>query len=181
MAATELSADVFSAIVNRWQSRADDIACFAKARYSFEEWLNWEAFAACCAEPTWTVSPRPSYRKLGNPDCRDYGDLLVADGADQVLVEVGLVHDGTGDKWRAKLAWDVEKLAQPLTDGVAPLQIVALVSGVDIEQSDAWQRWLKKVACWGRDTELRATVRLPPSGQMIVRGWATSAAAPANR
>jgi hypothetical protein len=168
-----LHADVFERIVGRWRARADDIACFANARYSFEEWLNWEAYAACCPEPAWKVSPKPSYKKMGAADCKDFGDLLVAASDDRVLVEICLVHDGTGDKWLDKLAWDVQKLARPLDAGIVALHVVVLVSGVDIGASEGWQKWLRKVECWGRDTEFKAVVPLPPTGQMVVRAWAT--------
>jgi len=42
-----LARTVFDAIADRFEGRAADIAGFVQTGYSFEEWLNWEAFAAC--------------------------------------------------------------------------------------------------------------------------------------
>jgi hypothetical protein len=165
-----LAEEVFRAIAKRYGQRADDIARFAGAKYSFEEWLNWEAFAACSTVNEWEARPKPSYCTLGVEDCKDYGDLLVTNGSEAVLVEIGLVHDGTGNKWRAKLAWDVEKLARPMS-AISPLHVIVLASVADIENADNWQRWLAKVQCWSRPTSLTASVVLPPHGAMVIRGW----------
>lgn len=167
---TDLATDVFHAIAQRYAARSADIAQFVATKYSFEEWLNWEAFAACATNAAWRLSPKPSYCNLGVADCKDYGDLLVGMGGSKVLVEIGLVHDGTGDKWRAKLDWDVQKLARPLT-GVTTLHVVVLTSASDIAASDRWQRWLAKVPCWSRPTSLSASAALPPNGMLMVRGW----------
>ena len=163
-------ASVFKTIADRFQSRALEIERYTRTRYSFEEWLNWEAFAACSANPGWQAQPKPSYCKLGVQDCKDYGDLLIVAGESKVLVEIGLVHDGTGDKWRGKLDWDVQKLARNFV-GAMPLQIIVLVSTSNIDASESWQRWLAKVPCWGRETRLTLSVPLPPVGTMLVRGW----------
>jgi hypothetical protein len=64
-----LAAKVFQTIARHLEARADAIALFAQARYSFEEWLNWEAFAACRANPAWTVAPKPCYRAY-DPTCK---------------------------------------------------------------------------------------------------------------
>lgn len=165
-----LTTSVFDVIAQRFRSRADEIAGFARTRYSFEEWLNWEAFAACSENPAWQVKPKPSYCDLGISDCKDYGDLLVGTGETKVLVEVGLVHDGTGGTWPAKLAKDVQKLARPLT-GVSALHMIVVASASDIETLKGWGRWLGKVACWGRQTNLAMSVQLPPGGTMLIRGW----------
>jgi hypothetical protein len=94
----------------------------------------------------------------------------MAEADSNVLVESGLIYDGTGDKWRPKLERDVQKLAQPLA-GIAPLQMIVLVSKSSIEESKSWQRWFAKVPCWGRDTKLAATMPLSPSGVTVLRGW----------
>ena len=166
-----LGEDVFRVIVARFQQGVGDIARFAATGYSFEEWLNWEAFAACSANPRWRAQPKPSYCSLGLAGCKDFGNLLVADADKKVLVEIGLVHDGTGDKWQPKLDRDVQKLARPLA-GIAPLQIIVLVSKSGIEESKSWQRWLAKVPCWGRNTDLAVTIPLSPTGVVMVpAGW----------
>jgi hypothetical protein len=167
---TPLSVRVFQNIASRLASKSTDIARFVSTRYSFEEWLTWEAFAACSAIEDWEVGPKPSYRTHGVQECRDYGDLLVVEGRESVLVELGLVHDGTSDKWRTKLEWDVQKLARPLA-GVRPLHIIVVASVGDIAATEAWQKWLGKVGCWNRPTELTYAAVLPPSGSIMLRGW----------
>lgn len=165
-----LAAKVFHAVAGRYQGRADDLARFTATRYSFEEWLNWEAFAACCQFSEWQVQPKPSYCALGVGGCKDHGDLLVVADGQKVLVEIGLAHDGTGHKWRAKFDWDARKLARPLAE-VVPLHVIVLVSESDIEASGIWQRWLTKVPCWHRPSTLAASASLPPSGAILIRGW----------
>jgi hypothetical protein len=161
---------VFNALSDRFAARAADIGLFTAAKYSFEEWLNWEAYAACAIVPGWQTHAKPRYCDLGAAGCKDFGDLLVMDGQNSLLVEIGLVHDETGNKWREKIGWDVEKLARRL-DGVASLHLVALVSGSCIEASANWQRWLSKVPCWSRPNPLKAITRLPPNGEMVLQGW----------
>jgi hypothetical protein len=161
---------VFGAIADRYCKRADEITRFASTRYSFEEWLNWEAYSACSVCPGLEVLPKPNYRKLGADGGKDIGDLLVTSGASRVLVEIGLVHDGTSDKWLFKLARDVEKLARPLP-GILKLQMIVLVSRSQIEASEVWQTWLGKLECWNRATDMTVAAALPPSGAMIIRGW----------
>lgn len=166
-----LAQRVFDTIIARYAIRAIDIANFTRTKYSFEEWLNWEAFAACAAVSEWRSYAKPRYRDLGAIDCKDFGDLLVCEGSDRLLVEVGLVHDGTGNKWRDKLAWDVQKLARPLAE-ISCLHLVVLASAANIDASETWQRWLAKVPCWGRPDPLKASLLLRPSGQMLIHGWA---------
>jgi hypothetical protein len=89
-----------------------------------------------------------------------------------VLVEIGLVHDGTGDKWRAKLDWDMEKLRRPLPAKVSSLQIIVLVSTSAIRAADDWDRWLARLNCWSRRNCAELVTALPPAGEMVIRGWA---------
>ena len=165
---------MFEVIATRLASRNAEISYFTATRYSFEEWLNWEAFAACAAITGWQAKPKPRYCDLGVSDCKDFGDLSVTERGSVVLVEVGLVHDGTHDKWRDKLDWDVQKLARPLNN-VQSLHVVVLVSDSNIETSDTWQRWLGKVPCWGRPDALEAKCPLASQGQMMIRGWTSAA------
>ena len=111
----EFNSAVFDTIVQRFCEKAPEIAKFANTGYSFEEWLNWEAYAACVAKPGWSVAPRPAYAKLSQEPCRDFGDLLISEHepSRQTLVEIALVHDWTnGNKWREKIDWDTKKLAR---------------------------------------------------------------------
>lgn len=86
-----LATQVFTTVADHLSKRADDIALYARSGYSFEEWLNWEAFAACSRLPGWKVLPKPSYRSLGITNSNQAGDVLVQAGDGRVIVEVGLI------------------------------------------------------------------------------------------
>lgn len=173
---------VFGAIAARFDSRSDDIALIAETQYSFEEWCNWEAFIACKKEG-WRVTPRPQYKKLGLPGVEDFGDLLIGDDylKSEVLVEVGVVHSGTGDKWISKLNNDTAKVMRALRDGVIPLQLILAVSIRNkIEVCRVWQDWLSRIDCWCLPTSLQQVTPLPPQGQMVLRGWVYERRVPAS-
>lgn len=171
----DLASRVFRTIVRRFRDRATEIAAFTKTGWSFEEWLNWEAYAACSLVRGWECDARPRYIRLGDhPSCTGFGDLLVTEGEGCVLIEVGLVHDGTGDKWRAKLDRDMDKLARPLKRGINTLQVIVLVSS-QIAIAERWQSWLEKCSCW-RPTQLAESENLPGGGEIVIRGWAATAA-----
>jgi|GEM_PF-6958573 len=72
-----LAARAFAAIAERCSVRSKDIARFTASQYSFEEWVNWEAFGACAEVREWEVHPKPRYCNLGVTDCKDLGDLLI--------------------------------------------------------------------------------------------------------
>lgn len=162
---------VFDAITNRFTTRADEIARFTASGYSFEEWLNWEAFSACASIPNVKVAPKPPYSTLGLRCSQDKGDLLVVSDECCVLVEIGLVHDETSSKWRLKLNLDADKLTRRL-ERTSTLRIVVLASIGSITDSKAWANWLAKVSSWNEPGGEMRIVRLPPNGQMAVRGWA---------
>src|SRR5437773_1858974 len=100
---SRIATEVFDLIVARLAGKASEITWFVETGYSFEEWLNFEAYAACRAAARWNVNPRPAYASLAVEHCREFADLLVADAASSVVVEVGLVHDSTSTKWIEKL------------------------------------------------------------------------------
>lgn len=168
---------VFAVIAERFRDRAGDIATFAQTAYSFEEWCNWEALAACNTVRGWRVQPKPRYRDCGADGRKWLGDLLITDGDQHVLVEIGLVHDGTGPKWLAKLDNDMEKLKCRLHDGFATLQLIVLASWHDdIELTESWTSWLNRLKCWRRETQLNLVARLGDEGRLIVRGWSADKA-----
>jgi hypothetical protein len=171
--ACDLSAQVFCAIASRFIARAVDIGLFAETQFSFEEWCNWEAFLACRSRPEWSVVPKPSYCSLAVASCKDFGDLLVTYEGARSFVEIGLVHEGTGDKWIDKLNNDAWKLARVQNAGL--LQIIVLVSDkTRIEASDRWQRWLSRITCWSRPTALVQGAPLLPNGSIFIKGWGSS-------
>lgn len=161
-----LATEVFETVASRLVAKAEDIALFTSTQYSFEEWLNWEAWAGCSSREAWEVKPKPRY-----PDAKYLADLEVIDHrhARRVIVEIGLAHDGTGDKWRAKLDRDMEKLSR-LSDADT-LHLIVLVSTGTISSSKTWADWLAKVTCWQRPRFIEKRTDLPPNGEMVVRGW----------
>ncbi len=169
----ELARRVFITIAGRFRGKADDIGRFVATGYSFEEWCNWEALSACATVTAWVSRPKPSYCKLTHLPCTDYGDLLVTDrqSSHSVLVEIGLVHDQTGDKWIEKLDWDMDKLSMTLHRGIIPFQLIVLASLKPISGVANWERWLSRTRCWGRETDLTSSCALGPAGQLVIRGW----------
>lgn len=169
-----LAKEVFDVIGQRYLSRADDIALCDETEYSFENWCQWEAIIACKRVNGWKVRPKPRYGELGILDCDDEGDLLVTDPNRDlhVLVELGLVHGATGNKWLSKLDKDTEKVGRKFRDNVVALQLILCTSIIHvIETAQVWQSWLAKLRCWSHKTDLCFAAPLPPSGQMVLRGW----------
>lgn len=164
---------VFATISTRFRSRVDELFEFVKTGCSFEEWCNWEAFGACMQVDGWDVQPRPAYRTLTDLPSNDFGDLLITERSSllSVLVEVGLVHDQTGDKWIEKLDWDMHKLSLSFRPNVIPLQVILLTSAARIERAANWEKWLGRATCWVRPTDLSTTWMIGASGQAILRGW----------
>ena len=110
-------------IAKQWQSRQEDIRSFAETKYSFEEWLNWEAFCACKSQHL-KVTPKPTY-----PRSQKQADLRIElDGKKFIWIEIALVHDGTiKRKWLEKLKHDQQKLRRikPQQDHLIQLIVVA--------------------------------------------------------
>ena len=166
-----LAQRVFKVVADRYMERAADIALFTKTGFSFAEWLNWEAFAACQRIKRWHAKPRPRYHSF-NIKCQGFGDLWVEEGDERVLAEIGLVHvhQRTHDGWQSKLNSNMAKLTQSVSR-VIPLYIIVLVSRFDIDDTDVWDKRLSKVESWTRPTRLNAIVRLSGGGRMVIRGW----------
>lgn len=166
-------AQVFGSIATRFDLRRNDIAKFASTSYSFEEWLNWEAFLACSEHVGWTAFPKYQYKHAGIENCTSFADLLVScqDMESSVLVEIKLAHDWTKDDYLTKIDNDRVKLAREFKKGIIPLQIIVSVSVGKIESHPIWENWFARSSCLQRPTELNRIVILPPSGEMIIRGW----------
>jgi hypothetical protein len=167
-----LAEEVFEAISRHLRSRTEDLARFTGTQYSFEEWCNWEAFAVCSRRAAWTCNPKPRYAHLGVDKSRDFGDLLVEERSTgrKVVVEIGIVHDGTTNKWREKLAHDRAKLGRIQPENAVPLQIVIVTkAGGSIESTPG--SWLSKISFWNQPPYLEFRAPLPPNGEMLMRGW----------
>ncbi len=167
---------VFDRIAAHLLERRCDILEFAKTKYSFEEWCNWEAFLAC--QDGWKdvePRPRPRYGAYLNRDDGRFADLaLVGPGNVSTLVEVGVVHATHGSKWQTKLNNDTEKLLHALSrTRVRGLQIIVVASSESPLTGDktsrvTWSQWLNKISCWN-------TPAFKPEGEndhLWIRGWA---------
>lgn len=166
--------DVFLAVSARLVARSVDIGRMAATGYSFEEWVNWEAYLACDSVAGWKACPKPGYRHHGCPDTDDLADLSVeTESENSVIVEIAIVHDETGDKWKAKIDHDKDKLSTLPQDRATPLQILVAVSvNESVQVSAVWTRWLSQTSLFKeRPPTFSAHVPLSTRGQLVVYGW----------
>jgi hypothetical protein len=162
---------VFETIRSHMLDQIDDLHRFARTRYSFEEWFNWEAFSACDRVPGWTASPRPRYDSCGATASRDFGDLLVEAQSDRLMLEVAIVHSDTGNKWFDKIAHDTAKLER-LPDPVVRLQIVGVFSGKNPLIHESWAQWLDRMSIWSDEDRLVDKAWLGEGQRAMLAGWA---------
>lgn len=169
-----LGKDVFRTIGERLLLRSQSIARMAKTEYSFEEWINWEAYAACTERPGWTVDPKPPYRAIVGSGVRDLADLKVTGSGKPVFVEIAIVHDGTSDKWKAKLDRDTDKLARLPPTAAERLQIIVAVShSRSVRNASDWERWFGQLKCFQLGMPLCEAKPLLTGGELVVYGWAS--------
>ena len=100
----------FETVYEHFKSRKCSLRRIIKTEYSFEEWFNCETILACSDDRFAAVGPRPFYDRCGAVACKSYGDILVEDGPEKLLVEIGMAHDGTYGKQLYKLENDRKKL-----------------------------------------------------------------------
>jgi hypothetical protein len=162
-----LAQKAFEAICLTLSHRVNDIEVFAETGYSFEEWCNWEAYAACQTIPNCNVCPKPRYCDFGVEDCRDFADLSISNSNNEaVLIEIALVHDNTQNKWLDKLRGDQTKLERACEKCSQTLRVIVLVSTkAAIENAPAWKDWR------GPSTSLSVSVKLKAQGQMLIKGF----------
>jgi hypothetical protein len=85
------------------------------------------------------------------------------------------VHEGTSNKWLHKLDADREKLACGFRAGVSTLHLILLASSTkNIQTAREWKDWLNLLKCWHRTPMFESMADLPPDGQIVIRGWASS-------
>ena len=103
----------------------------------------------------------------------NFADLLIEGQAQKgVIVEIGLVHDGTGNKWITKLNNDSAKLCRVRKSRRRETSLVRLgVHKGRIEASEEWLTWFDRVNCWKQPTDLSLKCKLGSKGQMIVKGF----------
>lgn len=178
-ATNTLNQRIFSIIRDHFKRRARDLHDIVCAGCSFEEWFNWETFLACCGGKFESVQPRPAYHVCGAKDCNLFGDLLVQDAGTRILMEVGVVHDSTGDKWLDKLNADRAKLMQQFSPDVTTFQLIACASLSDIRSDSKWTQWLARLtfsfdSAWGDES-----FPLEPTGNARFTAWSWTWAATA--
>ncbi len=165
-----LAAEVFDRVADRLAERTEDVALFAETGADFDQWIVWEAVAACRGAG-WTPTPRPRYADVGVAGSRDDADLLVFDPATgrRVLIEIAVIHDWTTNKWIAELDRDTGRLEHAPVSGLQLVIAAALASPVEVNAT--WRGWLALARIWGKPTKLDRGVPLGPVGQLLLRGW----------
>lgn len=165
--------EVFSVVAMRFGEKARDIAWMTESQNSFEEWCGWEAWLACTENFAWDVYAKPQYSQFGVPGT-EAGDWLVNDKhGNRLLVELGIIHDGTGPSaWSEKCDGDRAKLRR-VVDKIPGLHLVLVTSLLheDIATADDWLKRWSRLQCWNIDTTLKYSARFPEKGQMHLRGW----------
>jgi hypothetical protein len=106
-----IATTAFDAIRARLEDRKGDLLRLAATGSSFEEWLTCEAYIACSTRWKHTgVKQRPRYASVGVDENR-FGDLVVHRKLQSLLVEIGIIHGGTGSKQDRKIDADMVKIA----------------------------------------------------------------------
>lgn len=160
----------FETVYEHFKAKACSLRRFVETTYSFEEWINWESFLACAEAGFAKVVPKPCYSQCGAGGCQSSGDILLENGHEKVLVEIGLAHDGTGSKWLTKLEDDRKKLSQPLSAGIVPIHLVTCMSRRNVCTDPRWTEWLKRLNFWSQPTCFDRLLNLEP-GTAHFRAW----------
>lgn len=176
--------DVFRTVCDRLRAKAADLRLLVEDGYSFEEWLNWEAYLACKLRqegyPFCEVTAKPTYAsegvatEAGDPD-RILGDLRVGgpnDGAEHcwLFAEFALLHDGTVAKWLKKIEADAEKLKRLGWKKSAALLIVVAASRTEVLTE--WAEYLASCAVWNRPALTEpCVIPLPGDGSVVVKAF----------
>lgn len=168
MSTSSLIREVVGLVEALVRSRDVDLVAFTRSQYSFEEWLNWELFAASSRRYGSTVFPKPNYRQIGVDTC-DAGDLLIEHGGSRLFVEVGIVHDGTRDRWLDKLEHDRLKLLR-IPGFAVPLQLLLSVSQRALRTDRQRSDWLERLSFWNAGVVADMFIELP-GGWAQLRAW----------
>lgn len=160
----------FETVYEHFKSRKCSLRRIIKTEYSFEEWFNCETILACSDDRFAAVGPRPFYDRCGAVACKSYGDILVEDGPEKLLVEIGMAHDGTYGKQLYKLENDRKKLSQPLSPDIVPIQVVVCMSRGDVRSDPKWMEWLNRLSFWFQPTCFDRLLDIDP-GTAHFRAW----------
>ncbi len=177
---------MFRTVCDRLRAKAADLRLLIEDGYSFEEWLNWEAYLACKLRqesyPFSEVTAKPTFAsegvatEAGDPD-RVLGDLRVGgpnDGADHcwVFAEFVLVHDSnrTNGEWLRRIEADADELKRLGWKKSASLLVVALTS-----RGDAMTEWADELAgcaAWnGPPLTDQFVIALPGGGAVVLKAF----------
>jgi len=163
--------EILEVIAACFQGNSDKISQFTQTGYSFEEWLNWEAYCVCIKRG-WKTSPKPEYKAIQFKNSKNQADLLVEPAPDlKVIIECGLIHDYTQSRWRDKLEKDHKKLEPPYGKGFVPIQMVCVASKRDFSQLEDWTKWLNKISFWNQLTVFEQKIPLQPTGIFMIKAW----------
>ncbi|MDA8232384.1 MAG: hypothetical protein M0006_13690 [Magnetospirillum sp.] len=140
----------------------------AESDGSFENWILWEAYAACTTRGH-KCSVTPRYQ-----DSNKRGDLLVrrVDGHD-IMIEFKIIGDCTQDKYIHAINDDYRKL-ESLATGIEPcrgLLIVVMTSPIgNILKRPSWTDWLPRLEFWVKPS-LKYQFYFGKQGQALIYGW----------
>lgn len=167
----ELAVDLLRNALGHFEANRKKLEVLVKEGGSFEDWLN-AGFIHACNRPSEMVAVgEASYVGLtrdgqGGPITKERLDLFavrLADGA-SAFIECAIVHRNTLDKWRAKIAWDAEKLRRIARGDVLKMVVVYCCSVEDNVLADpTWTDWFDKI-------EFGDVEKFPPLSFPIGRG-----------
>lgn len=141
---------------------------------SFEQWINWEAYAACVAAG-WTCKGQPRYSECGGSTSLT-GDLLVRDtNHPPLMIEVKIVGDYTLDKYLAQIERDQTKLQTLKAQGKTGLRclLILVLYSMDgnIKERPSWTEWLKRLGFWQTKGLGPRAITIQETGQVLLYGW----------
>ncbi|MGE4278604.1 MAG: hypothetical protein AB7G62_03390 [Magnetospirillum sp.] len=141
---------------------------------SFEQWINWEAYAACVAAG-WDCRAQPRYKLCGGSSSLT-GDLLVRDPTGRpLMIETKLVGDYTLNKYLAEIESDKTKLETLKAQGPGNLRclLILVLYSMDgeISKRPSWTEWLDRLGFWKKHHHGPRTIPIKDRGQVLLYGW----------
>jgi hypothetical protein len=177
----EFENEVFATASAFLASNADKVGSQLRVSLSCEPFFN-HLFAKAFDHHHFICAREVPYVDLGNTTGKKSGlDIMVVapDKQRSVLIETKLVHDHTGDTYRARapehgssIAGDIEKLRSvPPMPGRTKLVMVVLASISDSDTPSNWQNWLAGALPLREVKWLRANTGDGPLFKLPLGGW----------
>lgn len=174
-----LAAGLLQNAIAYFEADTERLGALVKAGVSFEDWLNAGFIRACNRPGEMVAVGEASYVGLTEEDQEepigkerlDLFAVRLADGA-SVFIECAVVHRNTQDKWRAKIAWDAEKLRRIARADVLKMVVVYCCSVKDdVLMDPTWTDWFERI-------DFGDVEKLPPlsfpighGGQFALIAW----------